>query len=252
MARSTPDYNSRQAKIDAAAPKKSKATPIVAAVIVLLVVAGVVWAVVSGLGSQSGDDGGNMAVPAAAEAQDGGLVMNQGEVAAGAPRVDIYMDPQCPACAVVDNMLKPAFDQLAADNTATVSYHLKTFMDDNLRNDSSMRAANGMVCASDVGAFPQYRDQIYAQENRGEEGAGWTDVQLEQFAGNAGITGANLEDWKSCVSADTYQPYLEGVEDKSARDGVTATPTIRINGEDFQVQQNTTPQDFLAAVEAAK
>lgn len=241
---------SRQDKIAAATPKQKKTTPIIAALIVLVVVAGVAWAVISGMGSGDGDGNGDVAAsgqPQGAESESGGIVI--GTASEGAPRLDIYEDPQCPACATVHGMLGATVTELAETGQAKVVMHVKTFMDSNLRNDSSTRAANGMMCAADLGKFQAYHDTVF--ENQSQEGQGWTDAQLEQFAQTAGIAGQELDTWKACQSDTTYGDYLSAVEDATARDNVTGTPLYRINGNDFQIGQQTTGADLERALAEA-
>lgn len=245
MAKQPNAPQSRQDKIAAATPKQKKTTPIIAGLIVLVVLAGIAWAVMSGMGG-SQDEGPEYAVPPTAAGPTGGIVLNQGEVAEGVPTLDIYEDPQCPACAVVHGMLGPTASELAESGRAKVVVHVKTFMDSNLRNDSSKRSANGMMCAADAGKFAEYHDTVFS--NQSQEGQGWTDEQLQQFAQTAGITGDDLTAWQACQSEKTYDKYLDAVEDSSARDGVTGTPLYRVNGEDFQIQQQTTGADLEKAI----
>ena len=245
MAKQPNAPQSRQDKIAAATPKQKKTTPIIAGLIVLVVVAGIAWAVMAGMGNRS--TGPEYATPPNATGPTGGVVLNTAEVPAGAPTLDIYEDPQCPACAMVHGMLGATVNQLAESGSAKVVFHVKTFMDSNLRNDSSKRAGNAMMCAADAGKFVEYHDVVF--ENQNQEGQGWTDAQLDQFATASGITGTDLDGWKSCVSDKTYADYLAAVEDSTARnDNVTSTPTYRINGKDFTIAQQTTAADLEKAI----
>ena len=68
------------------------------------------------------------------------------------------------------------------------------FVDTNLKNDSSTRAANAVACASDAGKFLEYHSAVFAAQPV-KEGDGYTDAQLTEFATTAGITGPALTTW---------------------------------------------------------
>lgn len=253
MANDNSARSARQAKIDAAAPKKSRTTPIIAGLIVAVVLIGVVWAVIAGMNSDPGSEAeGEYPVPAAAEGPTGGIQATTGTLAEGAPRLDVYEDPQCGACAYAENVLGDEIASLRESGGAQVVYHVKTFMDDNYNNDVSMRTGNAMMCAADATKFNEYHDAYWDMVNAGTEVQTITDIQLGQLAEQAGLQGTELEQWNSCTSEATYTDYLDAVEDKTSReDGVTGTPTFRINGEDFPFTQQTTPESLRAAVESA-
>ncbi|MBO3129522.1 DsbA family protein [Dermatophilus congolensis] len=245
--------SSRAEKIAAAAPKKSKATPVIAAVIVVAVVAGVAWAIFAGMKSNSSDSSASYPTPKGVEGPAGGVVVNADKVNPKAPTLEIYEDPQCPACAFAEKALGPAVAQIRDAGSAKVTYHVKTFLDDNLRNDSSKRAGNALMCSVDAGKFVQYHDTLFAEKNRPvEEGQGWTDAQLQQYATDSGISGNELQTWKSCFSDDRYGKYLKAVEERTSRDDkIAGTPTYRLNGKDFELKQTTTGEDLINAVTAA-
>lgn len=152
----------------------------------------------------------------------------------------------------MERALGQTIKKMATDGEIRAVYHIKTFLDQNLRNDASMRAGNGAACAADAGAFQAYHDQVYAHPPA-SEGEGWSNDQLKQFASAAGITGERLTTWEQCFTGGTYNKYLQGVEEASAQDGVTGTPTFRVNGQEFDLGQQkiTSAEDFRTKVLAA-
>ncbi|MDO5698261.1 MAG: thioredoxin domain-containing protein [Dermatophilus congolensis] len=246
MAKNQNAPQSRQDKIAAATPKQKKTTPIIAALIVVVVLAAAAWAVISGMGSEPDTTGteNSSGVPRGAESESGGIVL--GTAKEGAPRLDIYEDPQCPHCATIHGLLGNTVNELAESGRAKVVIHVKTFMDSNLRNDSSKRSANGMMCAADLEKFQPFHDSVL--ENQSPSGDGWTDAQLEQLAQGAGITGQNLDAWKACQSDKTYDKYLAAVEDATARDGVNGTPLYRVNGKEIPLSEQMTGADLEKAI----
>jgi protein-disulfide isomerase len=58
-------------------------------------------------------------------------------------------------------------------------FHTLSFVDLDLKNDSSSRSANAAACAADAGRFPGYHSAVFAGQPE-KEGAGYTDAQLTQ------------------------------------------------------------------------
>lgn len=233
----------RQAKIAAAAPKENKTRlwlGLALALVAILAVGTVIWSATRG-----SDTPAARAFPTGATGPDGGIVINQGGAKAGLPTVDVYFDFQCPYCKEFDAVLGKPINQLADSGRANVVYHIKTFLDDNLRNDSSKRAGMGAACAADQGKFQAYHDLALANQPA-QEGTGYTDAQLTQFATQAGITGNALAAWTSCVNTKQYAEYLKKVEETTSRAGVTGTPTYRVNGQDVKFTGATSPADLSA------
>jgi protein-disulfide isomerase len=147
---------------------------------------------------------------------------------ASIPVLDIYEDFQCPACeqfeaAVGDSITK----ELGESGDFRVVYHPMQFLDANLGNDSSARAANASGCAADDGKFLEYHDVIYANQPE-REGTGFTDEDLIRFGGQVGLTGPEFE---SCVRDQTFAKWAKnGVQRSSDDRGVTSTPSFFVNG----------------------
>lgn len=251
------DRAARQAKIDAAAPKERKTKPALVAAVVLVTLLALGAAVWFGNRSTAPDPAGTATGnsadhPQGATGPEGGIAISSANLKEGAPTLDVYEDFQCPACQQIEQALGPTIKKMANDGEIKVVYHTKTFLDANLRNDASTRAGNGAACAADAGAFGAYHDQVYANPPA-NEGEGWTDAQLEQFASAAGISGDKMTTWQQCFADRKYTPYLQRVEEATARAGVTSTPSFRVNGEKFDLQQQqiASAEDFRTKVLAA-
>jgi protein-disulfide isomerase len=251
----------RQAKIQAAqksaggGANKIVVATVVAIVAIIATVGGVVW---SQMSKENDVTGGGNALPAGvSELGEGYPAFQDVTPVDGAPTVDLYVDYQCPACAMFEQAFGPTLSEQAADGKIKLVYHVKNFLDDNLRNDSSTRSANGAFCASDAGKFQEYSDQLFPGQPE-REGDGWTDAQLKAFAETAGLSGADLTTWESCVAAGKYTDYVNSVEKQSFADGVKGTPTVKVNGEDLDTgtlvnAEGTAfdPTKLVAALEAA-
>ncbi len=165
------------------------------------------------------------------------------------PQVHLYEDFQCPGCGVLEATSGAAFTQAAEAGQIQLTYTLMSFLDGNLRNDSSSRAANAALCADDQGAFAAYHAEVYAHQPA-QEGQGWTDDELVGFAGSAGISGAGLESFTSCLTQDTHGAYVEAMQAKANQDGITGTPRVFWDGTELTDQEMAALQRDPAALTA--
>ena len=229
---------SRKAKIQAAAPKGGIRNTrnsgganrlVVATVVVVLVLVAVVTAVILGSrGKEAATTAGGSALPKNVAAMGAGIVVNPGAPAT-VPTLDLYEDFQCPVCAKFEEIFGLQIVDMVKANQVKLVAHPLSFLDDNLRNDSSNRAANAAACAADADKFLQYHAATF-QGQPTQEGAGYTDAQLKQFAGTAGITGAALTTWEQCYTAKSHNQWVESVQTQSEKDGVNGTPTVKLDG----------------------
>jgi protein-disulfide isomerase len=242
-------------KLAATAPSSGPNRTTIGVVVVAVVALAVglaVW-----LGSRSSPSGtstsagsGSSAassVPKGATGFGGPLVVNP-SAAANVPTVDLFEDPQCPVCKQFETLYGPAIAALVKDNTAKLVVHTMTFLDGNLKNDSSMRAANAAFCAADQGKFRDYMVATYAGQPA-KEGAGYTDADLASFAQAVGLSGSTLDTWKSCQASLPYRAHIAALETASEKSGVTGTPTVQVNGTSLTLTGK--PEELTQAVQAA-
>ena len=241
----------RKRKIEAAAPRGGGGGAnriIVATVVVLVVLAAVVTAVVLGSsGTNQAATAGGSAIPKNAAGMGAGIVVNPGAPAT-VPTMDLYEDFQCPICGRFEQLFGAQVTQLATQNRVRLVVHMLSFLDDNLRDDSSNRAANAAACAADDGKFLEYHAAVFAGQPA-KEGDGYTDAQLATFAQTAGITGPALQTWQTCYSSRAHNQYVHSVQTQSDKDGITGTPTIKLNGKAVDLP-TLTPQSLDATVKA--
>lgn len=244
--------NERQAKIAAAAPRESKLKPLLGLIIAIVALAAIGGAIYAGTrGADSGSENAS-GLPRGAVSDSGGIVLNATEPKQGAPVLDVYEDFQCSWCKTFHEILGPRVNELASSGEVKVVLHYKTFLDQGKEGGDSMRVANAATCASDAGPepFAIAHDQLMnAQPAQEQQGQGWPAETMSQIADQAGITGEARTTYDTCVSDLKYKDYLERVDEQSARDGVQATPTYTINGEDFDLGQVLT-QDGTQRPEA--
>lgn len=247
----------RQAKIDAAAkankpgPNKILIGTVVALVAIIAVVAGVIIADQSNRTSDTAS--ASTAVPAAAGGMGEGFVANQDvTLVEGAPTLDIYEDFRCPACHQAYGVFHDSVADLADDGRVRLVYHFKTIIDGNSGGDASLKAASSAMCAADAGRFTEYHEAILdgIVANGGTQ-PNWGPDFFSSSAEQAGITGTELEAFDQCVAEGRYDEYIRSTDEQSARDGVTGTPTYRLNGETVDFSTVNSPELLVQAVENA-
>jgi protein-disulfide isomerase len=231
------DKKARQAAAQQAARRRTRVIMILA-VFAVVVIAGVaVWA------AKRPQSNPSAAMPAGVNS-DGGVPVGT----AASPIVDVFEDFQCPICKGFEDNVAPTLDQMVEAGQIKQVYHIMSFLDINLKNDSSKRAANAAGCAQDQGLFFEYHNEVFANQPA-TEGAGYTDDQLIQFAETVGIPDMNR--FKQCVANDTFGNWVTQMEINSENRQVTGTPTLMVNGKVVDWSQASTWNGVLTAVQEA-
>lgn len=201
---------------------------------------------------------GSQVTPTNAVGTTGMVVKPAGakDLVANAPTLAEYQDYQCPVCKTYFTVFGPAINQLAAEGKIKLEYRTLTFLDTNLQNDASTRAAVAAACADTVGAYEKYHDTVYANQPE-KEGTGYTDQQLRSdFATQAGITGDNLTKFQKCYDERQTINFVKAVNESGNKAGINSTPTFMVegNGKSAKVdlsKVSPTADAVLAAIQAA-
>ncbi|WP_116113857.1 DsbA family protein [Austwickia chelonae] len=249
-----PPQNSRQAKISAAAPAQGKNIKGLLAVIISVVVVAAALFVLFFNGKDepstlpdgsSASSGGDIKLPKGVSGKDEPVVAtNGGVLKEGVPTLQIFEDFQCPWCQKFDQMFGPKIGELGAAGKINVVYYQKTFLDDSLQNKSSSKAANAALCASDAGKFFQVHEKIFAKQPK-EEGKGYSDEDIQKSAVEAGLSGEQLETWKSCVAKETYKPYLKNLETYTSKTlKVSSTPSYYVDRKKIDTSGISNAEEF--------
>ena len=244
-----PDASKKIAKVT---PKSGPNPVVIGAIIAAIVVVGVVVAIVIGNNSKPGSaaKGSGSSVPVGVVGgTGGGILANAATAKSNAPTLDVFEDFQCPICGELEKAMGPAIRTMAKAGDIKLVVHTLTFLDTNLKNDSSSRSANAVACASDAGKFLEYHAAVFAAQPT-QEGAGYTDAQLTEFAKTSGITGAALTTWQKCTSSAQHATYVADVQTAGEKAGVFSTPTVKLNGKDI-TKTLTTADALVAQVKAA-
>lgn len=237
-------------KLAVAAPKGGPNPAVVGAVIAAVLIVGVVAAILIGNNGKSGGSSAGAAVPAGViGGVGGGIVANAATAKSNAPTLEIYEDFQCPACGDLEKKIGATVTSMATAGEIKLVLHTLSFLDDNLKNDSSARSANAAACAADAGKVMQYHSAVFAAMPA-QEGVGYTDAQLTEFANTSAITGEAFTTWQKCTSSGQHDQYVADVQDSSGRAGVNSTPTVKLNGTEV-TKDVQTPEALVTAVKAA-
>ena len=230
-----------QQEAQESAKKRRRIIGVIAGVVIIAVV---VIAVVLGLNHKSDDvpTTGQITPPSATK--DGVYTLNPDKVKGGAPTVTVFQDYQCPACKGAEDVLGKPLNELSAEGKIKLEYHTLTFLDRNLRDDASTRAAMAAAAADVVGKFQAYHDVVYRHQPQ-EEGAGYTGEQLrKEFASEAGITGSNLTKFQRIYDNKQAEQFVKNGNDKGLQElqkfGTAGTPAFLVNGKSWEGWQDFT------------
>lgn len=236
-------------KLAAAAPKTSRNPVIIGAVVAVLVIVAVVVAIVLGSPDKAGVAASSAQPANVVGGAGGGILANPATAKSNAPTLDLYEDFQCPSCGDLEKRMGTDISSLAKAGEVKLVLHTLSFLDNNLKNDSSSRSANAAACAADAGKILEYHSAVFKGQPA-QEGAGYTDAQLTEFAMTAGITGDALTKWQKCTSSGQHAQYVTDVQTAAEKAGVFSTPTVKLNGTDI-TKSLSSPSDLIAQVKAA-
>ena len=238
---------SARAAAEASERRRERTVRIVIAAVVVLIVGGIIGAAVwSTQKDPTPPPDANTALPAGTSKTNLGAPVGT----ATKPVLDMYEDFQCPACAALERNLGSTIDQLVADGKLKVNYHPMTFLDQNLKNDASLRSAAAFGCAVDAGATEKYHNTVFANQPE-KEGTGYTNEQLLDFAKQSGITGAAYDKFASCFQAQTYAGWATLSNEEAGSRGVTSTPTLFLNGQEVSRSDLTSVEAFKNKIASA-
>ncbi len=231
----------RQRQLEAAKrQQRTRLIVVISAIVAIVLIGGAVWWGVAARSTSTPQASGAQITPPNAVGDVGITVHPAGAKtpAASAPTLMEYQDYQCPICKEYYTMFGPAFNQLVSQGKIKLEYRTMTFLDTNLKNDASTRAAVAAACADTVGEFEKYHDVVYANQPT-TEGAGFTDQQLRvTFAKDAGITGADLTKFQQCYDNKATLKFVQAVNTAAEQSGVTGTPTFKVSGNGKTVTLN--------------
>lgn len=160
----------------------------------------------------------------------------------GQPTVvlSLYEDSLCPYCRKFEHTFGATVDKLIDTGAVAADYYMVAILDRPNR-DYSSRAGAAAYCVADesIDAFRRFKAALYAHQPSERAASFPDDAALIDMARQAGAGDATAD----CVNAGTYTGMVSGMADAT---NVEHTPTVRINGQDYEL---TTPDALVASIE---
>lgn len=191
--------------------------------------------------------------PPNATATKDGLMVSPGKAAEGAPQVAVYVDYQCPYCALFETQFGPTAVAMAEAGEIALTQHTMSFMDNNLKNTASKRAAIGAACSDVSGKHTEYNAAVFANQPTNEvAGAeGYSDTLLrDTIPAEVGIAGEALTQFQQCYDQQLTVDFVEGIDKAAYAKNVTGTPTILVNGKVLDLGTLTGPDSLKEQIAA--
>jgi protein-disulfide isomerase len=156
--------------------------------------------------------------------------------------VSFYEDFLCPACGNFERNFGPTVAKLIDTGAIAADYYMVGLLSRPENEDYSSRAGNAAYCVADesIDAFRRFHTTLYRPNIQpSETGSTFPDnAQLIEYARVAGAVGKV----PNCVNDGKYLSMVDGLATSS---GIHGTPTIRINGQDYQW---STPDALVAKI----
>lgn len=154
--------------------------------------------------------------------------------------LSVYEDPLCPHCGAFEKAFGPTINKLIDGGAIAVDYYMVGILNSAGNQNYSSRASGAAYCVADESteAFRRFHAALYAQQPSEAGGTYPTDAQLIETARQAGASGKVPE----CIDKGRYVEMASGM---AAATEINATPTVRVNGEDYQY---STPEELVTKV----
>ena len=168
-------------------------------------------------------------VPAKPDTPPNPVVAPGAEAEEGQPvKVVAYIDFICPVCKRFEDTYNDALTGLRNEGKISLEYRPLGFLDRMSSTNYSSRSANAAACVADQAPdkYAEYVDVLFTNQPA-EGGAGLSDDRLKSLASEIGA------DINSCVDDKTFRPYVKYSTELASNIGVTGTPTVFIDGKQW-------------------
>jgi protein-disulfide isomerase len=154
--------------------------------------------------------------------------------------LSLYEDFLCPHCGLFEQQFGPTVSKLIDTGAVATDFYMVGILDRPQNQNYSSRAGGAAYCVADqsIDAFRRFHAALYAQQPSETAVVFPDNARLVEVARQAGA-GGGVPD---CINKDRYTAMVQGL---AAATGIQATPTIRINGQDYQT---STPDALVAKI----
>lgn len=158
--------------------------------------------------------------------------------------VEVFENFTCSTCRRLHDGVEPALLDLAREGTVRIAYHPMA-----TTGREAVLSAAAAACAYDAGAFPEYRDALFAAQ--GDQPVPSTSSTstargLIALGRTVGITDPGFAE---CVRTERYAAWVRRQTDAASRRGVIITPTVLVDGQ--LVDHPLRPDELVEAIRAA-
>ena len=156
--------------------------------------------------------------------------------------LSLYEDFQCPHCREFEKAFGPTITKLVDSGAIATDYDMVAILNSPINKNYSTRAANAAYCVADENkdAFLRFHGALFAQQPDEGSGSAPDNNALVETARQAGAAGGVPQ----CINTGKHSDMVEGL---AAAAKISATPTIRLNGQDISP---ASPDDLIAKVKA--
>jgi protein-disulfide isomerase len=163
----------------------------------------------------------------------------------------VYEDMRCPVCAQFEQTSGASVQKLAANGTYQISYTMGTFLDGNLKGTGSKNALAALGAALNVSkdAFVEYHTLLYSAKYHPVETTDTfsSNKKLIELAQKTKLLKDN-KTFQNAVNKGTYDKWALTMSKQFDSDGITATPTVKLDGKAIANVQSMTAAQFESAV----
>ncbi|MCV7441813.1 DsbA family protein [Mycobacterium paraense] len=156
--------------------------------------------------------------------------------------VTFYEDFLCPACGNFERTFGPTVSKLIDIGAIAADYSMVAILDNQKNQNYSSRAGAAAMCVADesIDAFRRFHSALFSTSIQPDErGTSFPDnARLIELAREAGVVGKVPD----CINSGKY---LSRVAGEAAAAHINATPTIKINGQDYEP---STPDAFVSKI----
>jgi protein-disulfide isomerase len=154
--------------------------------------------------------------------------------------LSLYEDFLCPHCGQFEQQFGPTVNKLIDTGAVAADYYMVGILDRPQNQNYSSRAGGAAYCVADesTDAFRRFHAALFAQQPDETATAFPDNARLVEVARQAGA-GGGVPD---CIDKGRYTEMVQGL---AAATGIQATPTIKINGQEYSP---TTPDALVAKI----
>ena len=157
-------------------------------------------------------------VPSGHTAEGGVVVGSEG----ARRRLVLFEDPQCPYCRELEDVSGDLLRREVAAGAVAVEYRIRCFL-----GVESVRAANALAAAAEVGGFDELHRAIFANQPP-EHSGGFTTEDLLVLGSGVGLTAAG---YVTAVREGRYVSWVRAIDAAFQEQDPDGTPSGVLDGE---------------------